>query len=97
MFLEVDRGTETLKVFSKKISLYLQLALTGEFQVLFKQSRFRVLVIAHSERRLNILKHLAAKHTDKIFWFATLYDINKQGLFAPIWQRPDGRTGLSLL
>ncbi len=97
MFCEVDRGTETLKVFSKKISLYLQLALTGEFQVLFKQSRFRVLVATHSERRLNMLKALASKHTDKIFWFATLDDINKHGLFASIWQRPEGSQRVALL
>ena len=97
MFCEVDRGTETLKVFSKKISLYLQLAVTGEFQVLFKQSRFRVLVATHSERRLNMLKATASKHTDKIFWFATLNDINKKGLFAAIWQRPTGASGLPLL
>src|SRR5579884_158424 len=32
LFCEVDRGTESLKVWSRKISLYLQLAANGEFQ-----------------------------------------------------------------
>jgi hypothetical protein len=97
LFCEVDRGTESLKVWSRKISLYLQLAATGEFQVLFKQSRFRVLVAVSSERRLNILRRTVALHTDKIFWFATLEEINKRGLFAPIWKRPVGEQKVPLL
>lgn len=97
LFCEVDRGTESLKVWSRKISLYLQLAASGEFQVLFKQSRFRVLVVALSERRLNILRRTAALHTEKIFWFATLEEINRKGLFAPIWKRPVGEQKVPLL
>src|SRR5262249_4020142 len=72
LFCEVDRGTESLKIWSRKASLYLQLAASGEFQVLFKQSRFRILVTAPTERRLNTLRRATALHTDKIFWFATL-------------------------
>jgi hypothetical protein len=90
LFCEVDRGTESLKVWSRKISLYLQLAASGEFQMLFKQSRFRVLVAVSSERRLNMLRRTAALHSEKIFWFATLEEINKKGLFALIWKRPVG-------
>lgn len=97
LFCEVDRGTETLKVWSRKISLYLQLAASGEFQVLFKQSRFRVLVAVTSERRLNILRRTAAQHTEKIFWFAPLEEINRKGLFAPIWKRPVGEQRVPLL
>jgi hypothetical protein len=88
LFCEVDRGTESLKVWSRKISLYLQLAASGEFQMLFRQSRFRVLVAALSERRLNIIRRTVALHTEKIFWFATLEEINKKGLFASVWKRP---------
>jgi hypothetical protein len=97
LFCEVDRGTESLKVWSRKISLYLQLAASGEFQALFKQSRFRVLVVVSSERRLNILRRTTALHTEKIFWFATLEDINKKGLFAPIWKRPVGEQKVPLV
>ena len=32
MFLEVDLGTEALKVWQQKTASYLQLALSGEFQ-----------------------------------------------------------------
>jgi predicted transcriptional regulator len=97
MFCEVDRGTETLKVWDKKISLYLQLAVTEEFQRLFGQGRFRVLVAASSERRLQNLRRQTLKQTDKIFWFTTLRDINQRGLFANIWLRPDGAERLALL
>ena len=97
LFCEVDRGTESLKVWSKKISLYLQFATSGEFQTLFKQSRFRVLVAAVSERRLNILRRTTALHTEKIFWFATLEEINRKGLFDPIWRRPVGEQKVPLL
>jgi hypothetical protein len=97
LFCEVDRGTESLKVWSRKISLYLQLAASGEFQVLFKQSRFRVLVAVSSERRLNILRRTAAMHTEKIFWFATLEEINQKGLFASIWKRPVEQQKVPLL
>jgi hypothetical protein len=97
LFCEVDRGTESLKIWSRKISLYLQLAASGEFQVLFKQSRFRVLVTALTERRLNTLRRAANLHTEKIFWFATLEEINSKGLFAPIWNRPVGEQKVPLL
>lgn len=97
LFCEVDRGTESLKVWSRKISLYLQLAASGEFQTLFKQNRFRVLVAVSSERRMNILRRNAALQTEKIFWFAPLEEINRKGLFGPIWKRPVGEQKVSLL
>jgi hypothetical protein len=97
LFCEVDRGTESLKVWSRKIALYLQLAASGEFQTLFKQSRFRVLIAALSERRLNVLRKTTALHTEKIFWFTTLEEINRKGLFAPIWKRPVGEQKVPLL
>lgn len=90
LFCEVDRGTETLKTWDKKISLYLQLAVSGQFSELFKQSRFRVLIAAPSDRRLESIRRTILKHTDKIFWLASLEDINSRGLFAPIWLRPAG-------
>src|SRR5215467_1830167 len=45
-FVEVDCGTETLKVWTKKTKLYLELALSGTFKKLFQQEQFRVLVVA---------------------------------------------------
>jgi hypothetical protein len=44
-FVEVDLGTESVAVFTKKAQLYLQLAATGEFSQAFSRRQFRVLVI----------------------------------------------------
>ena len=52
MFLEVDLGTESSRVWKRKVELYLKFALGGEFESMFHQKRFRVLVVLHSERRM---------------------------------------------
>ena len=46
MFLEVDMGTEALKVWEPKVASYLQLAVSGEFARRFGPQQFRVLVVA---------------------------------------------------
>ena len=97
MFCEVDRGTEPQKTWAKKVELYLRLATSGEFQRLFQNRRFRVLVIADSERRLLQISKTVAQQTSKIFWFSTHNAINRQGLFAAHWLRPAGDSRFSLL
>lgn len=96
-FIEVDQGTESLKVWTKKISLYLQLALSGTFNRLFHNEQFRVLVIANSLRRLMSIRSVVQKQTAKIFWFTTLEEINRAGLWSAIWHRPDGTQKQALL
>lgn len=96
LFCEVDRGTESLRVWTKKVELYLALAASGDFQKLFHQSRFKVLVIAPSERRLESLRKATQKLTTKIFRFSTLEDINRDGLFDSIWLTPVGSDKQSL-
>lgn len=97
MFLEVDLGTEALKVWQQKTTLYLQLALSGEFQRLFRQPQFRVLVVANSEKRLAHVRGTVAQQTNKIFWFTTLEIIERHGLWSPCWLRPAGDQRLALL
>ena len=87
-FLEVDLGHERLRVWRDKVRNYLDLAVTGNFEREFKQSRFRVLVVADSDRRLDAIRQTVLPLTDKIFWFATFGSIRRDGVFAPIWQRP---------
>jgi hypothetical protein len=89
-FLEVDLGHERLRVWRDKVRNYLDLAVTGNFEREFKQSRFRVLVVADSERRLDAIRDVVLTVTDKIFWFATFESIHRDGVFAPIWRRPRG-------
>jgi len=97
MFLEVDLGTEALSVWEQKTAIYLQLALSGEFQKRFRQPQFRVLVVTDSERRLANIRSAVAKSTDKIFWFATFENINRDGLWSPVWLRPTGNQRHSLI
>jgi len=97
MFLEVDLGTEALPVLQKKVQLYLQLAVSGEFAKVFGQPQFRVLLVLHSDRRLESVRVLTAKITDKIFWFSTFDNINRDGFWSPIWLRPTGTMKQSLL
>jgi hypothetical protein len=95
-FLEVDLGSEELKVWKEKASRYVQLATSGEFSRQFKQSRFRVLVLADSARRLTFIRTAVSSVTEKIFWFATLEDMKGEKLFSPVWQRPVGELQQSL-
>lgn len=97
MFCEVDRGTEAQKAWTKKARLYLELALTGEFERAFQGKRFRVLVVALSERRLTQIRKTVRQETQKLFWFTTLNAINREGMFASHWVRPVGDSKLSLL
>ena len=97
MFLEVDLGSESQKIWQRKTRHYLDLAVSGEFGRLFHQSRFRVLVAANSERRLQQIRKTVAAQTEKIFRFSTLANINDGGLFAAHWQLPLGEGRQALL
>lgn len=97
MFLEVDRGTETLKTWKRKTEAYLRLAISHEFGNRFSRERFRVLVVTASERRLITIRATVCNFTDKVFWFGTLEDINQDRFWSPIWLRPNGNEKLSLL
>ena len=91
-FIEVDLGHEGLAVWKEKTRHYLQLALSGEYEKQFKQPRFRVLVLANSERRLHSIRAAIAGVTQKIFWFATLDAARGKKFFGPVWLRPTGET-----
>jgi hypothetical protein len=96
-FLEVDLGHERLRVWRDKVRNYLDLAVTGTFEREFKQHRFRVLVVANSERRLDAIRQVVLSATDKIFWFTTFESIRCHGIFAPIWHRPKDKDSHSLI
>jgi hypothetical protein len=87
-FLEIDLGHERGPVWKEKVRNYLQYALSGDCERQFGQSRFRVLVIGATERKLESIRKLAGASTDKIFWFRSLPSIREHGLFAPRWLRP---------
>lgn len=89
-FLEVDLGQEPLSVWKEKTSNYLQLALSGEYRKQFGLDRFRVIVLANSDRRLQSVRKTVAAITEKIFWFSTLGAATGVKFFDPIWLRPVG-------
>jgi hypothetical protein len=95
-FLEIDLGHEALSIWKEKTRHYLQFALSGEYQKQFGQQsgidRFRVLVLANSERRLNSIRATVAATTQKIFWFATLDAVRDNNFFGSVWLRPAGDT-----
>ena len=87
-FLEIDLGHEGQKVWKAKLQAYLRYAVSGQFESDFKQSRFRVLVIANSERRVEAIRTLAGALTEKVFWFSTFSLVNRDGFWSPVWVRP---------
>lgn len=89
-FLEMDLGHERRTVWKTKVRHYLHLALSGEYKRLFGQSRFLVLVLAPTERRINSIRKVVSEDTEKLFRFTTLEAAERDGLFAPIWLRPKG-------
>jgi len=97
LFLEVDRGTESSRVWEKKTDAYLGFAVSGEFQNVFAQSQFRVLVIVPSERRLQSLRRVVLRKTEKVFWFRSFNSINSEGFWSPQWSRPPGDQRIPLL
>jgi hypothetical protein len=97
MFLEVDLGTETSTVWTRKVELYLKLAIGGAFEHLFQKKRFRVLVLLHSERRLEAVRRTVARRTEKLFWFSTQDDLQREGLWNATWLRPSGEQRLPVL
>jgi hypothetical protein len=90
MFLEVDRGTEGLPVWNKKVKEYLHLAASGEFERIFEHPRFAVLVVTGSERRMQSLRKEVSNTTSKLFYFSTFEKISAQGFWSAIWLRPLG-------
>lgn len=97
MFLEMDLGTETSKAWRRKVELYLKLALSGEFERMFHEKRFQVLVVLPSTRRLEVIRKTIAKRTDKLFWLAIHDQVRSEGLMSSIWLRPTGEQRRSLV
>ena len=90
VFLEVDLGTETSRVWDSKIDRYLKMAASGDFERMFRRPRFKVAVVCTSERRMESLRRIVRKHTDKIFYFSLLQTIKSDGMRTAHWLRPEG-------
>jgi hypothetical protein len=97
MFLEVDLGHQSMRVWEQKVRQYLQLAVSGDYARLFRKTQFRVLVITTSPRRLTKIRSTIAKQTDKMFWLSDFQTINRAGFWSACWLRPSGNQALPLI
>jgi len=95
-FLEVDLGHESQKIWQGKVKNYSTLAIPDKYQKQFGPKHFRVLVVANSERRLHSIRKTTSAITSKSFRFATLDSLGN-GLFAPVWYRPNGNQPTTLI
>jgi hypothetical protein len=95
-FIEADLGTETRKIIRQKVEAYFSLAISGEFERIFGQPQFRVLLVTTTERRLKHLQAVIRQKTDKLFYLTTFEDIKRSGVIGPIWLRPSGDERCSL-
>ena len=89
-FVEVDSAGASPNIWREKTKKYIELALSGDCERQFGQSRFRVLVVTNVERRLRSIQKVVRAFTQKIFWFANFDAVREKSLFEPIWLRPDG-------
>lgn len=89
MFIEMDLGTESLRIWHRKTQAYLQLALSGAFAARFQHPQFRVIVVVPSERRLHTVREVVRKLTTKIFWFATFEVLAGNTFWTASWRRPE--------
>lgn len=96
-FVEVDCGTEALRVWKKKAEQYLRLATSGTFQQHFGNKPFLVLIVCLTEPRLNSIAGELVKQGTGFFRLAILQDIKQEGLWSAVWRKPDAEQKLSLI
>jgi hypothetical protein len=87
-FLEVDLGHEGSTVWKAKVESYLRYAASGDFAKQFGQSRYRVLVVTNTQKRMQVLRSLIRRFSDKVFWLASLELIDRDGFWSASWLRP---------
>ncbi|MBV9156103.1 MAG: replication-relaxation family protein [Acidobacteriaceae bacterium] len=97
IFLEIDMGNQSMRVWEQKTRQYLQFAISGDFSRIFGGKQFRVLIITISRRRLLRIRSVIAKQTDKLFWLSDFHTINRAGFWSAIWHRPTGDQQLALI
>lgn len=96
VFVEVDLGSEPLRIWREKIKRYVSLATSGDFKTVVSTNQFRVLVVAASERRAGSIAAFIATITNRMFWISTVESVKRHGLWAPIWLRPGSSQTVAL-
>ncbi|HET9283730.1 MAG TPA: replication-relaxation family protein [Candidatus Angelobacter sp.] len=88
VFLEVDKSTESKKIWKKKAASYLSFALSGSFEKHFGHAQFRVAVVTTGQVQLKRIWAAVSEQTSKVFWLTTFDDIKRLGFLSAIWLRP---------
>lgn len=96
VFVEVDLGHEGPLVWKTKVQNYLRYAGSGRFEEQFHLPRFRVLVVANTEKRMDQIRGIVRGFTDKIFWLSNLEAIDRDGFWSAVWLRPADGTPTTL-
>jgi hypothetical protein len=96
-FLEVDLGHEGPTVWKAKIESYMRYAASGDFTKQFGEPRFRVLVVANTQKRAQLLRSLIRRFTEKIFWLTSFELIDRDGFWSLSWLRPADESPKTLL
>ena len=91
-FVEIDRGTESSSVISKKLRAYHCFSLSKAFKRYAKVDFFRVLFVTTSLRRVNgIMQNLEGSFGLDLFFFADTAIINESNVITDsIWARSNG-------
>lgn len=85
-FVEVDRGTMPNRRFKEKVERYFAYDVSGRYASRYKGQRFRVLVIAQSQARLENLKTTAAQVAQRYCWFTGVSEVRENAPLMAIWQ-----------
>jgi len=98
-FVEIDRGTESLKVIQKKIELYFNAYSKGLFEHSLGVKKFRVLFVVETDERVSKLMTLGTNTpTPSLFWVVTQADLKESTTcFTNIWKVPENNELLPLL
>jgi hypothetical protein len=90
--LEADRGTMTVGRVRSKFERYRQAQASGAMRKHFAAERFRVLVTAPTQRRLDSLAEAALEAGSRNVWLTTEEALDGDPVRGAVWQRP-GKSG----
>ncbi len=93
-FLEIDRGTEGMKVIRNKVIGYALYSDQRVFAKFGKFARFRVLIQTHSEKRTeNMRKALIGTQGESLVWITSVPRVTEETLLhASIWEDTQGQS-----
>jgi hypothetical protein len=95
--LEADRGTMTVGRVKSKFQRYLAAARAGAMHEAIGAARFRVLVVAPTEVRLNSLKEAAESARARNVWLTSEPDLEHNLVTDAVWRRAGKSEGFPLL